>query len=275
MCLRARHLCLMTEIFLLRLIVSFFAGGGIVLLAIFLAQKLGSRLGGLLSGFPTIIFVSLLLIGVFVSAEAAQTASISALVALSFFGIFACIYVRFHKQSIWVSLPLAILGWLIAASIFNAFKIDTYWMALAIFLCVVIGSLGFLRFQDTPASFSSDVAKPKWSYVLRFMLGGLTVSGAYLLSVVAGERVGGIWASFPALAISSVIILNHLEGKAFTASFIKNVFSSAAVNCGIYISGVYFTYVAFGVLWGTIMTAAITICSTAVLIYLSSFIKKV
>lgn len=263
----------MTEIFLLRLIVSFFAGGGIVLMAIFLAQRLGSRLGGLLSGFPTIVFISLLLIALFVSPQAAQTASMSALVALSFFGVFSSIFVLFHKKSIWVSLPMAILGWLIAATIFNAFEINRFAEALIIFLCIVIGSLIFLRFQNVPAHFSADIPKPKWSYVLRFMLGGLTVSGAFLLSVMAGEHVGGILASFPALAISSIIILTLLEGKEFTASFIKNVFLSASINCGIYITGVYFTYTSLGILWGTVVTVFMSISSTAALIIVNRCLK--
>ena len=72
----------MTELLFFRVLTSFFVGGAVISLATYLAQIFGSKIGGLISGFPTIIFVSLLFIGIYLGEEAAQEASLSTLVSL-------------------------------------------------------------------------------------------------------------------------------------------------------------------------------------------------
>ena len=99
------------------------------------------------------------------------------------------------------------------------------------------------------------------------MVGGITVGVAVFLSIVSGEHMGGIFTSFPSMGVSAIIILIALEGNDFTASFIKNIFLGAMVNCSTFIIAVHFTYPLLGVALGTVVSIVIAVISASLLVY--------
>ena len=88
----------MDTIFLVKIALSFFIGGSWVVLATHLADKLGSKIGGLITGLPSTLLFGLFFLGWTQSSQAAVTAtSITPLVggiSSLFLAIwsFACIF---------------------------------------------------------------------------------------------------------------------------------------------------------------------------------------
>ncbi|MBN1224817.1 MAG: DUF3147 family protein, partial [Candidatus Aminicenantes bacterium] len=53
----------MTKIFLIKLVLSFFVGGAWVAAATLIADKYGTKIGGIIIGLPSTLLVSLFFIG--------------------------------------------------------------------------------------------------------------------------------------------------------------------------------------------------------------------
>lgn len=252
--------------YLLKVFLSFFVGGGVIILVTFLAEKLGSRVGGILSGFPTTILVSLLFIGVVLGPEAAQTASVSTLITLSIFGIFCSAYAYLYPKGIKMALPIAIAFWLVASLPFVQFKVQSLPLALSIFAGIAGISYFILSRKNVIAEEKMVfLKKPQWGYAVRFFLGGGVIGLASWLSLTMGEVVGGVMAGFPAAAVSSIIILNAVASNAFAANYIKNQFFGGVINCSLYILAVYFFYPLVGVWAGTLIALSVSMTSAYIL----------
>lgn len=256
----------MDDATLLKIVVSFLAGGGTVVLVTLMAERFGSRLGGLLAGFPATLVVSLLFQGIVLGPGAAAAACGPALVSLSVFGALCIGYVRFYRSGFLSALGGGIAAWVAVIVPFILLDVQNFSICLPLFL--VLAGLFKIVLGRMPVPVSAapiQAGRPVWTYVVRFLTGGGIVSAAVVMAVLTGEVLGGVLSAFPAMACSSVIILHYTMGDDFAAAFLQNAFASAVVNCFVYITGVYVLYPVAGLLWGTLGAYACSMVSAYVL----------
>jgi len=96
------------------------------------------------------------------------------------------------------------------------------------------------------------------SYTLNVLLGravlsGIVISMGVLAAKLLGPVWGGIFATFPALTISTVLITYKSNGIEFTKHIMKNILVSITINLGIFAIFVRFGYAIFGIWSGTII----------------------
>lgn len=258
----------MISVTLFKILMSFVCGGAAVVLVTYLAQKLGSKVGGALSGFPTTILVSLFFIGLLLGPEAVQTSSISTLVTLSLFGVFCIVYVNIYHLGTIRALCVSLLVWFLVSLPVMVLKIDQIHHGLVAFLIIACFSFYILsrkKFDVKHEQMNPSKQKPEWNYLLRFLLGGTVIALASSISYFFDESVGGVFAGFPATATSSIIILSSISSAHFVANYIKNQFFGGAINCSIYIIGVYFLYPLVGIYWGTLMAVMLSMTSACIM----------
>ena len=250
----------MDDIVLLKILISFFVGGGVICLVTFLSERLGSTLGAILAGTPTTLAISLLFQGMTISPQASVEACGPALVGLAVFGIFCSAYVYLFQYPFILSLIGAMTAWLFVILLFILMDIKEIRLCFVMFIIISGLSKWILDRKEIEVV---PVVKKKpnspWVYILRFLLGGGIIAFSVLMGVVAGEIVGGVFAAFPALAMSSILILNHSMGREFTITFAKNIFVSAAFSVGVYIMAVYYLYLPLDLLWGTVAAYTLSI----------------
>lgn len=256
----------MDQVILFKVALSFLAGGGVVTLITYLSEKLGSTVGGILAGMPSTISMSLLFVGVVGGAQAAVDAVPATIVALSLFGIFCMLYRHLAPRGFWFAVISALIGWFLAALPIVWLDVKDFKLALMLFTFVALPSFYILNLRGSVLlTEKNEKIRAGWGKILRFFMGGGIVALAVIMSVIGGEVLGGIFAAFPAMALSTLIILNVALGTEFTTRFIKTMFVSSQTNCLIYLLCVYIFYPAAGLWAGTALSYAAVVVSGTVL----------
>lgn len=97
--------------------------------------------------------------------------------------------------------------------------------------------------------------------LFRGILGGGIVVFAVTMARVSGPVVGGLFSVFPTIMLSTMII-NHLgHGPEFATGFVKAITFSGPVNSTVYGLAVRYTYPDLGLLWGTLLSFAVSLVS--------------
>ncbi len=112
----------MDTIFIIKLILSFLVGGSWVILATYLADKLGPKIGGLITGLPSTLLLGLFFLGWTQSPEAAVTAtSITPLIG-GIGSLFLAIFVATLSLGLVRALGISIASWAAPYCFIRAFS---------------------------------------------------------------------------------------------------------------------------------------------------------
>ena len=255
----------MDSVFYLKLFLSFLIGGSWVLLSTFIADRFGSKIGGLISGLPSTVLFGLLFMAwtqTPVVAVAATTIFPAAEAATTFF---VMTYILLVQQKIWKSLGIAFIVWFTIAfgliyTHFTSyiFSFVIYLISLLVFYVIVekrlhINSIAGAKIQYTPRII-----------FLRGVLSGFVIAIAVFLGKLGGPLFGGISSAFPAMFTSTIIITYFSRGASFSAATIKSSIFSF-ISGVIYSIGVRYTYLPLGILWGTLISVLLSLISSALI----------
>lgn len=253
------------EAFWLRVAISFALGGLTVALFTTAAERLGSRVGGLLLSFPVKVTIALVLIaineGVHVASEAASAVPLGIGINLVFLAA-AALLVRRHRP--WPALALALALWLAVGLV-------------AILLVPARVGSGLLLFGATYAlalvvlpRVAGAKPRPKdpdrfglWGILTRTLGAGTIVALAVVLARVGGPILGGLASVFPSGWITTMVILAREHGPEFTGATVRVMVagSVAPVAFGL---GVWALYPAVGVLAGTLAAIGVALALSLV-----------
>ena len=121
-----------------------------------------------------------------------------------------------------------------------------------------------------------EVGQIKIKYTLAQLLGralfsGVIISFGVIMSKLAGPVWGGVMSTFPALTIASFLITIRTGGLEFTRHLARNILISTTINIVLYAMVVRFTYLSYGVFWGTLLAYTATLGFT---LLLNKVVKK-
>jgi len=239
-------------LFGLQLILGIIVGGGWIAGTTLAAQRLGSRLGGFLSGLPSTMVVSLLFISWTQGALVAREATSVMPVALAVNAVLLLTFAALAQRGFAGAILTSMAGWgflqvLVAILDFRDF-------VLGIAVCGVLLLLGraymidFLGIRPVPG------APMAWSWrdaLLRGMLSGGVVGAAMALTRFAGPGLGGVFAVFPAVILSTLMIAQRAAGQGFTRSLVPSFMTSMLVHCVVYAIVFRWSVLEVGPLWAT------------------------
>lgn len=223
--------------FIFKLISSSLVGGLWVGLTTFLAERFGSRLGGFIGGLPSTIVISLYSIAWSEGAGTAYAATTIMPLALACNTILLTVY-AFTVQRLGFrnALFASLCSWALPQSIFVIYDIRPFLLGLLINMIVLVVAFTLLRrvgeVDPTPGE------KIEWNLArigLRVLVGGSVIALAIVGSRISGPLVGGIFAVFPAVALSTIIIAYNVKGVDFSRSIIPPFVLSMAVNISVYV----------------------------------------
>ncbi len=245
-----------------KLALSFLIGGVVVSMATGMADRFGSRIGGVIGGLPSTVVVALLFIGWIRGPERAADAATLVPLAIALIGPFLIVYALTAKAGLIRSLSLTLGTWFVLSALIVLIGINNLLLSMiggGLIFCVsfLILEKG-LKIRSMPRStgvFSLQRA------VERGLFGGGVILGAVLLSELGGPFIGGIFACFPAVLISIIVIVYHERGPAFSVAVAKSLMVSAIINVALYGIAVYYLYPAVGIWVGTLIALAIACVS--------------
>lgn len=128
----------MTNIFFLQLLLAFAVGALWITIATMIAEKFGSKVGGIIAGIPSTTVISLFFIG---WTQTAQTAFHATTIVPAILGIdtlFVAIYILLSRRKLIVSLGISLLIWSISSLLLVLFRLDNYQVSLVLFILLVL-----------------------------------------------------------------------------------------------------------------------------------------
>lgn len=253
-------------------ILSFFLSAAVVIIITIIAERYGTKIGGIIGTLPSTLIIALLFIAINKGeAFAAQTAAVVPAemgINLIFLFIFVLLIPR--------SLPLAILGsfttWTILSLLLYYSAITSLFHTLLIFITALLATFLSLEYlKNIPSTTGVRVHYTPKKILLRGILAGVVIAIAISLSHY-GPLLSGIFSVFPAIFFSTMLISVREHGASFAAPLGK-IMILGSITVTIYAALISLLYPTAGILTGTILAFLLSLGSALTLFYLRKKIK--
>jgi uncharacterized membrane protein (GlpM family) len=264
----------MDSTFLLKLTLSFAIGGLWIVLATVLADRLGPKIGGLVSGLPSTVMFGLFFLGWTQSPSAAvQATTIIPLMGginCLFLGVYAWLVRHGFWRALFASLALwALLAYLLVGTPHlrgAGLHFNSYPIAVSAYACLL--GLSFVLMEKVLKIKSvrgRRAALTPLVVVGRGLVGGCVVALAVYLGKTGGPLLGGMFSMFPAMFLSTMLVTYYSQGAQFSAATMKSSLIGA-VSVVVYSVVARYSYVPLGLWLGT-LAAVLVSFGTGFVIY--------
>ncbi|MBN1332071.1 DUF3147 family protein [Candidatus Dojkabacteria bacterium] len=256
------------DTFILKLLLSLFVGSTWVTISTLIAERLSGKLGGLIAGLPSTAVISLLFIGLTQDIDASAKATTIVPLSSGLYSFFFLAYLVLSKRGFKVGLTGALLIWFAFALLAYILHLENFSISVITWFILVTSSLFIvIRFIKIDDMASVDTKKTT-SILFKAVLSGIVIGSIVLVSKLAGPVWGGIFATFPALTISTLLIAVRSSSVEFTRLIAKNILISTTTTIGLYAIIVRYFYPEFGLVIGTIMSYLLMLIISVPLYYL-------
>jgi len=237
-----------------------------VTISTLIAEKVSGKLGGLIAGLPTTAVVSLMFIGLTLGLNPALTAAKMVPLSSGLYCFFFLTYLIQTKKGFLQGFIKSLIVWFAFAFIASKLSFTNLLTSSLIGFILISATIWWaekniqIDNQLIPKNIKSS---PLW---IKATLTGLVISSVVFISKLAGPVWGGIFATFPALTISTILLTIKSGGVEFTRLIAKNIHISTTFSIALFAILSYFFFPIFGVIVGTII-AYITLLIISIPLY--------
>jgi uncharacterized membrane protein (GlpM family) len=253
-------------------IVPFVLSALVVVLITIIAEKYGTKTGGVIGTLPSTIIIAFLFIAI---DKGVQFASDSVAVVPAEMGInliFLLLFALLSQRKITIALAGSLLGWTILTIVIYYTNLTSIVISIAVYLICFI--LTFLILDKKKKITAQDTIKVHYTplkLLTRSLIAGIVIAIAVTFSNV-GVILSGIFSVFPAIFLSTMLISLREHGPHFTGAMAKGmIYGSPSVVS--YAVGIHYLYPLIGILLGTIGAFVIAFLVTLVLFMLRKKIR--
>lgn len=244
--------------FLLQTILPFILSALVVILITVVAEKYGTKIGGIIGTLPTTIIVAYIFIAL---NQGLVFASNSVAVVPAEMGInlfFLCIFAIIAYQSFIVALVGSFIFWLFLSTTLYLLNISNIYFSVIAFCFSMITTFLILeKIKKVKSTGKAKVHYTPMKIFVRGILAGVIIAISVFLSNF-GEVISGIFSVFPAMISSTMIITYREHGPVFSAGIAKSmIFGSWSVMS--YAVSIHFLYPIYGILQGSIFAFIISL----------------
>jgi hypothetical protein len=232
---------------ILQIISASIVGGGVVTLTTFLAERLGSRIGGVVGGFPTTLLVTSIFLIYGKDAEFAKSALGYLPASLAVYGLTVFSYYVLSKDSFIKGAICSFTFWLLGVLILRSLLPFNIVASISSFIiCFLFGRFG-MAFMGDYVFYKGEKVKYRFSQLfIRAFCSGLVVGLCVFFSKITGPEMSGIFAAFPVATYSSFTIAYRVRGLSFARSLALPFIVAGMWNSGVFSVIVHFTLIPFG-----------------------------
>jgi uncharacterized membrane protein (GlpM family) len=231
---------------------SFIIGSLWVILTTVSSEHFGSKVGGLIGGLPSTVVIALFFIGYSQSPSIAAQATTIMPFAQGLNGIFVLCFMLLTQWGLGLAITGSLAIWLIQSTILYLLHIQLFWISLLGWLFLLLACiLVLLKWWNIPSTIKLKVSYPGSQFVWRGLFGGAVIALAVLIGKLGGPLPAGIFGSFPAIFLSTLVITYHTGGSEFSRSVGKSLLISGLINVPLYEIVVRYLYPQVGLMIGT------------------------
>jgi len=249
-------------------LIPFIAAAVTVIIITVVAERYGTKKGGILGTLPSTILIAYLFIAYNEGIKVATQAVAVVPAEMGVNVIFLLLFVLFSYRSFTTALMVSLSVWTILSLLLLYFNLENLLISTVIFAAAFLLAIYVLeQRKKTPSVGRVQTCYTPLRIFLRGLFAGVIIGVAVLLSNV-GAVLSGILSAFPVIFLSTMIIAMREQGPAFAGAIAKAmVFGSPSVVT--YTIAVFFFYPAYGIIIGTIGAYAIAFAVTMALYFLS------
>lgn len=250
---------------LLKLALSFVVGGLWITAGVSLAERRGSRAGGLVLGFPSTVLVAMVFIGWTQSTESAVRATSVIPAVHGINALYVLVTVSLMGRRPWRGLSIGLAVWALGAALIIASGFDDF--VTGIFVYALLLSLSYWRIgrfiPKDPESIRGRAAGPLLM-AARGVFGGAVVVLAILMARFGGPLVGGVFAIFPAVFTGALLTTALSHGPLFSAAVMRSTLAGGA-SCIVFAAAARVSFIPLGLVVGTLVSALTAFVSILVI----------
>jgi CubicO group peptidase (beta-lactamase class C family) len=226
----------MTSDFLLRLALSFLIGGLWITAASVLAERMGSKIGGVIGGLPSTVVVAFGFIGWTQGAQQLYDATTAFPLAFAVNAFYMVAFAAFSPRGLGAGIGAALTVWFLTEALILWLGVNNILVSMALWgVALVSAYLALERWLKVRSH-----ERVRIRYTARQMLGRAAFAGGIVALAVLGSRVGGpIWgsvfAAFPALYTSTLILVSRSVSVSFARSLATPLMISSMVNVTVFV----------------------------------------
>jgi hypothetical protein len=244
---------------------SFLVAGLWISVATFLAERLGSKLGGIISNLPSNIVVSLAFISINKGEAFASESARAVPLGMAIDIIFLFVFMAMLRRGIVAAILVSLSTWFTCAFLTAiapriGFVVGTTLFVIASLSCFFAAEF-VLKIRSVP---KRDTSFKATTLVIRAVFAGSVVSAAVASSNLVPPYLTGIVATFPAVLLSTMAILSVSQKADFTRATGKILLLSSS-NIIVYAFVAQACFVAFGWAFGTLASFLSSIAWVAAL----------
>lgn len=248
----------MINVFWLNLLLSLIIGSIWITLTTIAVERLGSKIGGFIGGLPSTVVVSLFFIGLDQTPQIASQATTAIPLSCGFNSLFLVVYALLAKRGLPIALTGSLLVWCILPGITVFLKVEDFAFSLIVYLVLLLSSYYTLeRRLKLPSCGKVEIHYTPLHLAWRAIFSGLMVTFAVFMSKFGGPIFGGIFAVFPVVFISTLIITYKSGGVEFSRAITKPLMMTSMITIVIYSIAVRYFYLTFDLVLGTVISYVI------------------
>ncbi len=238
--------------FITKVVLSLIIGIVWVIVSTYIAERVSGKLGGLIVGLPSTAVISLLFVGLTQGTPAALTSSMIVPYSSGLYCFFFITFLFLTKKGFKIGFIGSLIVWFIFAFVAAKFPPNNLLESITVGIILITMTIFWAVKKvhiDHRLIPKNIVSGPLW---LKAIITGTVVGLIVVISKVAGPRWGGIFATFPALTISTMLITVKSGGVEFTRLIAKNVLISTTTTISLFAILGYFFYPILGIILGSI-----------------------
>jgi Protein of unknown function (DUF3147) len=248
--------------FWFKLLLSFIVGSLWVTLTTLSAERFGSKVGGLIGGLPSTVVIALFFIGLTQSSEIAAQATTVMPLAQGLNGLFVLMFMYFIPRGLWLGLLTSMILWFFQSSLLYLLDIQYFWVSVLGWLFLLIFCYFVVEKRMKISSHARlTIVYPPSRLIWRALFGGGVIALAVFMGKIGGPLLGGIFSSFPAMFLSTLVITYNTAGSDFSRSVGKSLLISGLINVPLYEIMVRFLYPTIGLGLGTALALLFSLCT--------------
>lgn len=248
----------MDKIFVIRIIISFVVAGLWIAAATLLSERLGSKTGGLFTNLPSTVLISLLFISLENDASYVVEAVQMIPIGMAINTLFLFSFIILLRYGLLMSSVISLLIWFVFATTGIVLESNDLFANLVFYILIVLIAFVILEKVIQIKSIKKLSQKYKTRQILiRASIAGTIVSSVIVISKFCNPTIVGILATFPAVLLSTMILLGVYQTKEFAQATGKVLILSSS-NIVIYGLAIYLTYPVLGIVFGTIISFTIS-----------------
>lgn len=249
----------MTDPFIIKLVLSFVVGSLWITMGTILAERFGTKAGGLVAGLPSTILVSLLFIA-WTQSESVATEATTIIPAVhGINALFVVVYIFLLRFNFWVALTVSLGVWFVLSMSLIAIGFHSFPLALVLYVCLVILTYQIVeKTMYIPSERGRKIRYTLSLVIVRGCFSGAIILLSVVLAKVSGPLVGGVFSVFPTMFVGLLLITYFSHGSSFSAAVMKASIPGA-ISVVVYATSVRYTYMPLGIWLGTLLSFIVSL----------------